>query len=136
MSGARHTTYDARGLAEPVAEIPKVSEIDEGSASFDATDLTTRQINLELRWLIYEQGIRDVTVRNPGAKHSIGVGILQRCKIRYEGSLGYFGLGLIDGPEITVTGTGRLVGVREHDVRGRRDREERGLADRCRDARR
>jgi glutamate synthase domain-containing protein 3 len=104
MSGARHTTYDARGLAEPVAEVPKVSEIDDSSASFDATDLTTRQINLELRWLIYEQGIRDVTVRNPGAKHSIGVGILQRCRIRYEGSLGYFGLGLIDGPEITVTG--------------------------------
>jgi methylamine---glutamate N-methyltransferase subunit B len=110
MSGVRRTTYDARGLAEPHAEIPKVSEIvegseaDGGSASFDATDLTTRQINLELRWLIYEQGIRDVTVRNPGAKHSIGVGILQRCRIRYEGSLGYFGLGLIDGPEITVTG--------------------------------
>jgi glutamate synthase domain-containing protein 3 len=110
MSGVRRTTYDARGLAEPHADIPKVSEIaegsgtDGGSASFDATDLTTRQINLELRWLIYEQGIRDVTVRNPGAKHSIGVGILQRCRIRYEGSLGYFGLGLIDGPEITVTG--------------------------------
>ena len=104
MSGARRTTYDARGLAEPRAEIPKISEIEAGSASFDATELTTRQINLELRWLIYEQGVRDVTVRNPGAKHSIGVGILQRCRIRYEGSLGYFGLGLIDGPEITVTG--------------------------------
>jgi glutamate synthase domain-containing protein 3 len=104
MSGARRTTYDARGLAEPNADIPKVSEIEEGGASFDATEMTTREINLELRWLIYEQGIRDVTVRNPGAKHSIGVGILQRCRIRYEGSLGYFGLGLIDGPEITVTG--------------------------------
>jgi glutamate synthase domain-containing protein 3 len=104
MSGSRRTTYDARGLAEPLAEIPKVSEIDGAQASFDATDLTTRQINLELRWLLYEQGIRDVTVRNPGAKHSIGVGILQRCRIRYEGSLGYFGLGLIDGPEITVSG--------------------------------
>jgi methylamine---glutamate N-methyltransferase subunit B len=104
MSATRRTTYDARGLAEPVAEIPKISVIQQGTASFDATDLTTRQINLELRWLIYEQGIRDVTVRNPGAKHSIGVGILQRCRIRYEGSLGYFGLGLIDGPEITVTG--------------------------------
>jgi methylamine---glutamate N-methyltransferase subunit B len=104
MSGARRTTYDARGLAEPNADIPKISDIQDGTASFDATDLTTREINLELRWLIYEQGIRDVTVRNPGAKHSIGVGILQRCRIRYEGSLGYFGLGLIDGPEITVTG--------------------------------
>ena len=104
MSGARRTTYDARGLAEPHADVPKVSDIDGATASFDATDLTTRQINLELRWLLYEQGILDVTVRNPGAKHSIGVGILQRCRIRYEGSLGYFGLGLIDGPEITVTG--------------------------------
>ena len=104
MSGARRTTYDARGLAEPVAEVPHVSTIEDGRATFDAADLTTRQINLELRSLIYEQGIRDVTVRNPGAKHSIGVGILQRCRIRYEGSLGYFGLGLTDGPEITVTG--------------------------------
>ena len=104
MSGARRTTYDARGLAEPHAEVPKVSDVDGTTASFDATELTTRQINLELRWLLYEQGMRDVTVRNPGAKHSIGVGILQRCRIRYEGSLGYFGLGLIDGPEITVTG--------------------------------
>lgn len=104
MTGDRRVTYDARGLVEPFAEVPKVSQIDGDTASFDAADLTTRQINLELRWLIYEQGARDVTVLNPGAKHSIGVGILQRCKIRYEGSLGYFGLGLIDGPEITVTG--------------------------------
>jgi methylamine---glutamate N-methyltransferase subunit B len=104
MSGTRRTTYDARGLAEPLAEVPHVSTIEDGKATFDAADLTTRQINLELRSLIYEQGIRDVTVLNPGAKHSIGVGILQRCRIRYEGSLGYFGLGLIDGPEITVTG--------------------------------
>jgi len=104
MTGGRRVTYDARGLVEPFAEVPKVSEIDGGKATFDAADLTTRQINLELRWLIYEQGLRDITVLNPGAKHSIGVGILQRCRIRYEGSLGYFGLGLIDGPEITVTG--------------------------------
>jgi glutamate synthase domain-containing protein 3 len=102
--GERRITYDARGLAEPDAEVPHVSEITDGRAVFDADDLTTRQINLELRSLIYEQVIRDVTVLNPGAKHSIGVGILQRCRIRYEGSLGYFGLGVIDGPEIVVTG--------------------------------
>ena len=104
MTGGRRITYDARGLVELDAKVPKVAEIDGEKATFDAGELTTRQINLELRWLIYEQGVRDVTVRNPGAKHSIGVGILQRCRIRYEGSLGYFGLGLIDGPEITVTG--------------------------------
>jgi hypothetical protein len=56
MTGDRRVTYDARGLVEPLAEVPKVSEIDGETASFDAADLTTRQINLELRWLIYEQG--------------------------------------------------------------------------------
>lgn len=100
----KRVTYDARGLAEPHAEVPRISEIRDGRAAFDAAKLTTRQVNLELRWLIYEQGIRDVTVLNPGAKHSLGVGILQRCRLRFEGSLGYFGLGLIDGPEVVVTG--------------------------------
>ena len=80
-SGGRRTTYDARGLAEPVAEVPHVSEIDGATAVFDAAKLTTRQINLELRSLIYEQGIRDVTVRNPGAKHSIGVGFGQAASV-------------------------------------------------------
>ena len=102
----RSITYDARGLAEPDAEVPMVSAIDQAAraAVFDAANLTTRQINLELRWLLYEQGITDVTVQNPGAKHSIGVGILTRCRIRFEGSLGYFACGMIDGPEVEITG--------------------------------
>ena len=78
--------------------------MDGGRAVFDAAELTTRQINLELRRLIYDEGIEDVTILNPGAKHSIAVGILARCKITIDGSLGYFGCGLIDGPEIRVTG--------------------------------
>jgi len=102
--GERQISYDARGLAEPNAEVPRVSEVDGAKAVFDARDLTTRQINLELRSLLYEQGVTDVTVKNPGSKHSIGVGILTRCKITFEGSLGYFGCGLIDGPEIHITG--------------------------------
>jgi methylamine---glutamate N-methyltransferase subunit B len=102
--GERQISYDARGLAEPNAEIPKISDVDGAKAVFDARDLTTRQINLELRWLLYEQGVTDVTVQNPGSKHSIGVGILTRCRITYEGSLGYFGCGLIDGPEVHITG--------------------------------
>jgi glutamate synthase domain-containing protein 3 len=102
--GARRITYDARGLVEPVAEVPRIAKIEGDRAEFDAAELTARRINLELRWLLYEQGVRDVVVRNPGAKHSIGVGILQRCTLRFEGSFGYFGLGLIDGPEVTVTG--------------------------------
>jgi methylamine---glutamate N-methyltransferase subunit B len=102
--GEGRITYDARGLAEPNAEAPRIAEIDGDRATFDARDLTTRLINLELRRLLYEEGITDVTVQNPGAKHSLGVGILTRCRITFEGSLGYFGCGLIDGPEIHITG--------------------------------
>jgi methylamine---glutamate N-methyltransferase subunit B len=96
--------FDPRGLVELDETIPRIAEIDGDRASFDARHLTTRQINLELRWLLYEQGVTDVTVLNPGAKHSLGVGILQRCRIRFEGSLGYFACGLIDGPEVHITG--------------------------------
>ena len=102
--GESRITYDARGLAEPDAAVPQVSEIEGENAEFDAKELTTRQINLELRWLLYEQGVKHVTVRNPSAKHSLGVGILTRCRLTFDGSLGYFGLGLIDGPEIHVKG--------------------------------
>ncbi len=102
--GERRISYDARGLAEPDADVPNVSGIDGEKAVFDAADLTTRQINLELRSLLFVKGVRDITIRNPGSKHSIGVGILTRCKLRFEGSLGYFGCGLIDGPEVHITG--------------------------------
>src|SRR6266496_2469392 len=97
-------TYDARGLVEPDDTVPHVSELDGDRAVFDAKNLTTRQINLELRWLLYQEGVRDVSVLNPGAKHSLGVGILARCRITFDGSLGYFGCGLIDGPEIHIKG--------------------------------
>jgi methylamine---glutamate N-methyltransferase subunit B len=102
--GEQRVTYDARGLAEPHAEAPRVAQVEDGRASFDAHDLSTREINLELRRLLYEEGVTDVTVLDPRAKHSLGVGILTRCRIRFEGSLGYFACGLIDGPEIEITG--------------------------------
>jgi len=97
-------TYDARGLVEVDGTAPRVATIDGDRAEFDARDLTTRKINSELRRLVYQEGIRDVTILNPGARHSLAVGILQRCRITIDGSLGYFGLGLIDGPEVHVRG--------------------------------
>ena len=102
--GESRITYDARGLAEPDAAVPMISTIEGEKAEFDAKELTTRQINLELRWLLYEQRVKDVIVLNPSAKHSLGVGILTRCRLTFVGSLGYFGLGLIDGPEVHVGG--------------------------------
>jgi glutamate synthase domain-containing protein 3 len=102
--GESRITYDARGLVEIDGTPPGVATIEDGRATFDARDLTTRKINAELRRLVYEEGIEDVTISNPGAKHSLGVGILTRCRITFDGSLGYFGCGLIDGPEIHVKG--------------------------------
>jgi glutamate synthase domain-containing protein 3 len=104
LAGERMITYDARGLVEPGDTVPRIAKIDGDRAVFDAKSLTTRQINLELRWLLYQEGVKDVTVLNPGAKHSLGVGILTRCRITFDGSLGYFGCGLIDGPEIQIKG--------------------------------
>jgi glutamate synthase domain-containing protein 3 len=95
---------DERGLVELDDTVPKQAKIDGNTAVIEARNMTIRKINAELRWLIYEEGITDVTVRDPGARHSLGVGILARCRIRFEGSLGYFGCGLIDGPEVEITG--------------------------------
>jgi len=104
VAGDINITYDARGLVELDGTVPKISEIDGDRAELDARELSTRKINAELRWLLYEQGVKEVTVRNPSARHSLGVGILTRCKMTFDGSLGYFGCGLIDGPEVHITG--------------------------------
>ncbi len=66
-------------------------------------DMDTKSINLELRALM-GQGYGTIVVKNPGAKHSIGVGILNRLQLYFQGSLGYFGVGLIDGPNVRISG--------------------------------
>jgi glutamate synthase domain-containing protein 3 len=102
--GERQISYDARGLSEPVADAPRIAVVEDGVATFDAKELTTRTINLEIRRLVYEEGIKEVVVQNPAGRHSLGVGILTRCKITFEGSLGYFACGIIDGPEVHIKG--------------------------------
>ena len=96
--------YDARGLVEPDPEPPMTAEVDGDSAVIDATDLTTRKINLELKRVVYDEGVNTVTIVNPGSKHSLGVGILKRCNITFEGSPGWYACGLIDGPEVQING--------------------------------
>jgi glutamate synthase domain-containing protein 3 len=60
-------------------------------------------VNLKIRALMAD-GHGTIVVHNPGAKHSLGVGILNRLQLYFEGSLGYFGCGLIDGPNIRIKG--------------------------------
>jgi methylamine---glutamate N-methyltransferase subunit B len=69
----------------------------------DAAALDTSAINRKIRELM-QQGYGTMVIQNPGAKHSLGVGILNRLQLYFEGSLGYFGCGLIDGPNVRVKG--------------------------------
>ncbi|MEE2982524.1 MAG: GXGXG motif-containing protein [Pseudomonadota bacterium] len=83
---------------------PFTYEIDFGKeAEFDSRDMSTREINHKIRELM-KAGHGTIRILNPGAKHSIAVGILNRLNLHLEGSLGYFGLGLLDGPNVHVKG--------------------------------
>jgi glutamate synthase domain-containing protein 3 len=69
----------------------------------DVAKMDSAAINLKLRDLM-SKGYGTIVVKNPGAKHGIGVGILNRLQLYFEGSLGYFGVGLIDGPNVRIKG--------------------------------
>ena len=69
----------------------------------DAMDLSAAQLNDKLHSLMKE-GYGSVVVKNPQGKHSLGVGILNKLNLIFEGSLGYFGVGSIDGPVVRITG--------------------------------
>ena len=69
----------------------------------DAMDLTCAQLNDKLHALMRD-GFGTVVVKNPQGKHSLGVGILNKLNLIFEGSLGYFGVGSIDGPVVRITG--------------------------------
>ncbi len=69
----------------------------------DAKDLAAAELNDKLHSLMKE-GYGSVVVKNPQGKHSLGVGILNKLNLIFEGSLGYFGVGSIDGPVVRITG--------------------------------
>lgn len=83
---------------------PGAFEVDfDKRGELDAADLEPVAVNLKIRELMGE-GCGTIVVHNPGAKHSLGVGILNRLWLHFEGSLGYFGCGLIDGPNVRIKG--------------------------------
>ena len=67
----------------------------------DAINMQTTEINKSIRELM-QQGIGSITVHNTRSKHGISVGLLNRLNITFTDSLGYFGCGLIDGPNIHI----------------------------------
>ncbi|MCG8361400.1 MAG: GXGXG motif-containing protein [Kiloniellales bacterium] len=69
----------------------------------DASNMDAKTVNLRIRELMRE-GYGSIVLKNPGAKHSLAVGLLNRLNLIIEGSLGYFGVGLIDGPNVRISG--------------------------------
>ena len=83
---------------------PDAFEVDYNKRTeFDAAEMDAKVVNLRIRELM-KDGYGTIVVQNPGAKHSLGVGILNRLQLYFEGSLGYFGVGLIDGPNVRISG--------------------------------
>lgn len=69
----------------------------------DADDGTTTEINTRIRNLM-DEGYGSIVIKNPRGKHGLGVGILSRLNLIFEGSLGYFAVGLNDGPNVRING--------------------------------
>ena len=72
-------------------------------AEIDVEKLLCLEVNKKIKDLM-KQGYGTIVLKNPGAKHSLGVGILNKLNLIVEGSLGYFGIGSIDGPVVRISG--------------------------------
>ena len=103
LAGRTQQVYFSAEEAENFT-YPEAFDVDfNRRTEIDASALDSSTVNRRLRELM-QQGYGTVVVRNPGAKHSLGVGILNRLQLYFEGSLGYFGCGLIDGPNVRISG--------------------------------
>ena len=65
---------------------------------------TSREVNAEIKRQV-RQGEDPIVVRNPGARHNLGVAILQPVTVQIDGSVGYYCAGLIDGATVEVAGS-------------------------------
>lgn len=64
----------------------------------------TREINQEISRLIAD-GARTIQIQSPLARHNLAVGLLQPVELLFEGSVGYYCGGMMDGPRITIQGS-------------------------------
>ena len=69
----------------------------------DVKDMTAAEANKKIDNLMSE-GYGTIVIKNPQGKHSLGVGILNKLNLIFEGSLGYFGIGSSDGPVVRING--------------------------------
>jgi glutamate synthase domain-containing protein 3 len=73
-------------------------------AQINCAGLTTRQINAQIKQFS-AAGEKEITVRQPGARHNLGVAVLEPVRLVFAGSVGYYCAGLIDGPTVEIEGS-------------------------------
>jgi glutamate synthase domain-containing protein 3 len=106
LSGRSHQVFFDFNLKETGQgfALPNAYDVDFNKrAELEASNMPSKEVNLRIRELM-EDGYGSIVIKNPGAKHSIAVGILNRLNLIIDGSLGYFGCGLIDGPNVRIAG--------------------------------
>ena len=65
---------------------------------------TVREVNAEVRALL-AAGEAEILVKEPGARHNLGVALLSAGKVTFDGSVGYYCAGLSDGVQVVVKGS-------------------------------
>ncbi|MBI4563443.1 MAG: glutamate synthase [Planctomycetes bacterium] len=86
-------------------------------ASMTCDGRPTREINAEIKRLLAE-GHAEIVVKNPAARHNLAVGVVQPCTLIFEGSVGYYCGGMIDGPHVEIKGSAGW-GLAESMMNGR-----------------
>src|SRR5205823_7887944 len=72
--------------------------------SINCHNKTTREINRLIREEI-AAGEREIRMLHPEARHNLGVALLQPVHLIFEGSVGYYCAGMIDGATIEIRGS-------------------------------
>jgi glutamate synthase domain-containing protein 3 len=72
--------------------------------TIDCQAKTTRDINRALREAV-AAGEREVRVLHPDARHNLAVALLQPVRVVFEGSVGYYVGGMMDGAHLEVRGS-------------------------------
>lgn len=73
-------------------------------AEINGEGKSVREINALIKQLVAE-GEKDITIKNPAARHNFGVAVLQPVHLTFEGSVGYYCAGLIDSPTVDIKGS-------------------------------
>ena len=66
--------------------------------------LTTREINHLLRETI-AAGNQDIKVLQPDGRHNLGVALLKPVHVVFDGSVGYYCAGMMDGAHVEIRGS-------------------------------